>query len=86
MLKPYLDGITVAKWVKLDVVREEFYTTPLDHKLYGLRTIFYTHCVSRTVAESAQDKMVECSNSNVKDTYTDLPDSQLKQKATKLIL
>ena len=85
MLKPYLEGITTVKWVKLDTIRKKFNAVLPNHKLYDLRTTFYTHCVTCGVAESARDEMVGHSGGKLKDTYTDLPDDYLKQEAAKLI-
>ena len=85
MLKPYLVDVDTIKWVKLDRIREKFRAILPDHKLYDLRTTFYTHCQVCGIAESARNEMVGHSSGKLTDTYTDLPDEFLKQEAQKLV-
>ena len=85
MLKPYLDGITKIEWVKLDRIRAKFNKILPNHRLYDLRTTFYTHCQVCGVAESARDEMVGHSGGILKDTYTDLPDEFLIKEAAKMV-
>ncbi len=85
MLKPYLDGVDKIKWVKLDRIRNKFREILPNHKLYDLRTTFYTHCQICGIAESARDEMVGHSGGILKDTYTDLPDEFLLKEAEKMV-
>ncbi len=85
MLKPYLDGITKIEWVKPDRMRAKFREILPRHRLYDLRTTFYTHCEICGVAESARDEMVGHSGGILKDTYTDLPDDFLIKEAAKMV-
>ncbi|MCM1194413.1 MAG: hypothetical protein NC332_00565 [Firmicutes bacterium] len=85
MLKPYLKGVDKIKWVKYDKIREKFNEILPNHKLYDLRTTFYTRCEMFGVAESARNEMVGHSGGKLKDTYTDLPDEFLLSEAKKLV-
>lgn len=85
MLQPYLLDTEKIEWVKCDKIRIRFNGILPNHKLYDLRTTFYTHCVTCGVEQSAIDEMVGHSCGKLKDTYTDLPDDFLYEEAAKLI-
>lgn len=85
MLKPYLTGVDVIEWVKLDRIRAVFNEILPNHTLKDLRTTFYTHCVTCDVAESARDEMIGHDSGILKETYTDLPNEFLLQEAQKLV-
>lgn len=55
------------------------------HKLYDLRTTFYTRCQMCGVAPAARDEFVGHSSGALADTYTDLPDDYLIQEGEKLV-
>lgn len=54
------------------------------HKLYDLRTTFYTRCQECGVAEVARDEFVGHSRSVLSHTYTDLSDDFLYEEGRKL--
>lgn len=55
-----------------------------EHKLYDLRTTFYTRCRMCNVEPAARDEFVGHSSGVLVDTYTDLPDEYLIKEAQKL--
>ncbi len=55
------------------------------HKLYDLRTTFYTRCQMCGVAPAARDEFVGHSSGVLAKTYTDLPDDYLIQESKKLV-
>lgn len=85
MLKPHLANVDRLQWACLSKIREQFRLILPNHKLYDLRTSFYTHCVTCGVAQSAINEMVGHSSGELKDTYTDLPDEFLYHEAQKLV-
>lgn len=55
-----------------------------NHKLYDLRTTFYSRCVELGVAEAARDEFVGHSRGVLGNTYTDLSDDYLLKEGKKL--
>ena len=55
-----------------------------EHKLYDLRTTFYTRCKELGVADSARDAFVGHSLGVLGNSYTDLSDSYLLKEGKKL--
>ena len=84
MLKPYLDGVTDLKFVRLEAMRMKLKQILPNHKLYDLRTTFYTRCMECGVAEVAIKKFVEHTLGGLADTYTDLSDAFLLKESEKL--
>lgn len=83
MLKPYLkDGINVPTEKRL---RAAIRTVLPDHKLYDLRTTFYTRCTECGVAEAAMKEFVGHSLGQLGNAYTDLSDEYLLQEGAKLL-
>lgn len=84
MLRPYLtNGLPPA--MNLDKLREALKAIFGNaHKLYDLRTTFYTRCKMYGVADAARDEFVGHSSGILADTYTDLPDDYLIKEGEKL--
>ena len=84
MLQPYISGVRELKFPSLDVMRDRFNKVLPKHKLYDLRTTFYTRCQECGVAPVARDKFVGHSLGELGNTYTDLSDEFLKREGEKL--
>ena len=83
MLKPYLrDGINVPTEKRL---RAAIRAVLPDHKLYDLRTTFYTRCTECGVAEAAMKEFVGHSLGQLGNAYTDLSEEYLLQEGAKLL-
>lgn len=83
MLAPYLkDGIDVPTEKRL---RAAIKAVLPNHKLYDLRTTFYTRCMECGVAEPALKEFVGHSFGQLGDAYTDLSDDYLLQEGAKLL-
>ena len=83
MLEPYLKaGINVPTEKRL---RAAIRAVLPDHKLYDLRTTFYTRCMECGVAEPALKEFVGHSFGQLGDAYTDLSDEYLLQEGAKLL-
>jgi integrase len=55
-----------------------------NHKLYDLRTTFYTRCDEYGVAAPARDEFVGHSSGVLTNTYRDLSDEYLLKEGAKL--
>ena len=85
MLRPYISGDTIMPGINLDKIRNEFKSIIGNgHKLYDLRTTFYTRCQMFGVSPAARDEFVGHSSGELANTYTDLPDDYLIQEGNKL--
>lgn len=84
MLKPYLENVTDLKFVRLEAMRMKLKEILPNHKLYNLRTTFYTRCTECGVAEVAIKKFVGHTLGGLADTYTNLSDSFLLNESKKL--
>ena len=58
MLAPYLEGVNELHFTRLEQIRHKFNGILPDHKLYDLRTTFYTRCMECGVAEVATKTFV----------------------------
>ena len=84
MLKPYLDGVTELKFTRLEQIRNKFNAILPGHRLYDLRTTFYTRCMECGVADAAIKKFVGHTLGGLADTYADLSDEFLLTEGRKL--
>ncbi len=83
MLKPYLAGITELKFYIVECIREKFKKIFPNHKLYDLRTTFYTRCQECEIADVARMEFVGHSLGVLGNTYTDLSDEFLLKEGEK---
>ncbi|MDE5721375.1 MAG: site-specific integrase [Clostridia bacterium] len=58
MLKPYLGGVDEIQFSSLRIMRDRFNKIFPKHKLYDLRTTFYTRCQECGVADVARNEFV----------------------------
>ena len=83
MLEPYIaNGLNVPTEKRL---RAAIRAVLPDHKLYDLRTTFYTRCMECGVAEPALKEFVGHSFGQLGDAYTDLSEEYLLQEGAKLL-
>ena len=84
-LRPYV-GEELPTLPSVKVLRPVLREVLSDHKLYDLRTTFYTRCDECGVAAPARDEFVGHSSGTLTDTYRDLSDEYLLQEGKKLDL
>lgn len=84
MLRPYLEGVTELRFYRVEHIRDKMKEILPDHKLYDLRTTFYTRCQECGVAEIARKEFVGHSLGILEKTYTDLSDAFLLKEGEKL--
>ena len=84
MLRPYLEGVKELHFTRLEQIRHKFNGILPNHKLYDLRTTFYTRCMECGVAEVATKTFVGHALGGMADTYTDLSDEFLYIEGQKL--
>lgn len=84
MLRPYLDGVSQFSFPGNAYMREHLKDVLPEHKLYDLRTTFYTRCQECGVADVARMEFVGHSLGALGDTYTDLSDDFLLKEGEKL--
>lgn len=84
-LAPYLEKVTKLHFFGINRIREKFYSILGGHRLYDLRTTFYTRCQECGVSELARNLFVGHSLGGLADTYTDVSDEYLINEANKLV-
>lgn len=89
MLRPYVaqyieNGIAI-RFNYENRIREKMKTVLPAHRLYDLRTTFYTRCQECGVSEVARKLFVGHSLGGLADTYTDVSDEYLIKEAQKLV-
>lgn len=84
MLRPYLKDTTELHFTRLEQIRHKFNGILPNHKLYDLRTTFYTRCQECNVAPVARNEFVGHSLGELGNTYTDLSDEFLLAEGKKL--
>ena len=84
MLKPYLSGVDKLEFSSVKTIRNQFNRTLPNHKLYDLRTSFYTRCTECGVKDVAIKKFAGHTLEGLAETYTDLSDSFLLAEGNNL--
>lgn len=84
MLLPYLEGIKELKFPSYNRLRLKVSEILPTHKLYDLRTTFYTRCRTCGVADAALNEFMGHAEGKLRDAYTDLPDDYLLQEGAKI--
>ena len=85
MLAPYVKEGDELKFFRLEQIRHKFNGILPGHKLYDLRTTFYTRCTECGIAEAAIKKYVGHALGGLADTYTDLSDDFLLKEGKKFV-
>lgn len=84
MLRPYLNGVSELKYPSEQVMRDRFNEILPNHKLYDLRTTFYTRCKECGISEVALKEFAGHSLGALGNAYTDLSDEYLLKEGEKL--
>ena len=84
MLAPYVKEGDSLFFYRLEQIRHKFNGILPNHRLYDLRTTFYTRCQECGVAEVATKTFAGHALGGMADTYTDLSDDFLKAEGMKL--
>lgn len=84
MLAPYVKDGDELTFYRLEQIRHKFNNILPRHKLYDLRTTFYTRCTECGIAEVAIKKYVGHTLGGLADTYADLSDEFLIKEGQKL--
>ncbi len=84
MLKPFLNGVDKIEFSSLRIMRDRFNKLFPHHKLYDLRTTFYTRCQECRVSDVARNGFVGHSLGALGNAYTDLSDEFLLREGSKL--
>ncbi len=84
MLRPFLVGVQELQFPRVDYMRDKMREIVPKHKLYDLRTTFYTRCQECGVADVARMEFVGHSLGALGDTYTDLSEEFLLKEGEKL--
>lgn len=83
-LRPLLPNDGAFDIPNLDMLRRAVRKALPNHKLYDLRTTFYTRCDEYGVAVPARDEFVGHSSGVLTNTYRDLSDEYLLEEGKKL--
>lgn len=83
-LRPFLPANGVLHIPNLDMLRRAVKKALPGHKLYDLRTTFYTRCDEMGVAPPARDEFVGHSSGVLTNTYRDLSNEYLLKEGAKL--
>ena len=83
-LRPFLPPDGIVHVPTLDILRRRIRAALPGHKLYDLRTTFYSRCKEYGVADPARDHFMGHSLGALGNTYTDLSDDFLLKEGRKL--
>ena len=83
-LRPFLVDVQELHFPRVEYMRDKLHDVLPGHKLYDLRTTFYTRCQECGVADVARMEFVGHSLGALGDTYTDLSDDFLLKEGEKL--
>lgn len=83
MLRPYIVA-ALPPFPSHKSMWNKFVAVLPDHKLYDLRTTFYTRCQECGVSDAARNEFVGHSLGALGNAYTDLSDEYLKKEGEKL--
>lgn len=84
MLAPYLANISKVQFYHISRITDKFKEILPNHKLYDLRTTFYTRCQECGVSELARNLFVGHSLGGLAATYTDISDEYLLKEGAKI--
>ena len=82
-LRPYIDK-EIPELPTIQLLRRRVSAALPNHKLYDLRTTFYTRCDEFGVAAPARDEFVGHSGGALTNAYRDLSDEYLLREGRKL--
>ncbi len=84
MLKPYLENVSELNFPYVESMRTHMNEHVKGHKLYDMRTTFYSRCRECGVADAARDEFMGHSSGALAKAYTDLSDEYLLKEIQKL--
>lgn len=87
MLRPFLNGVKELHFASRYTMNERFrevFPNKEAHRLYDLRTTFYTRCRMCGVSDLARDAFVGHTSGILARSYTDLPDDYLLSEGEKI--
>ena len=83
MLRPYLNGIKEIDFASYDQMNARLKKILPKHKLYDLRTTFYTRCKECGISKAARSEFMGHSEGVLDEAYSDLSDGFLLQEGSK---
>ena len=85
MLEPFIKDVVDLKFPAQEYMADKLHEFLPNHKLYDLRTTFYTRCEECGVAPAARDEFVGHSRGELNEAYSDLSDEYLLEEGKKLV-